>query len=60
MNRATKLLIVNIFFMSAIVWSIINYMGAPEQQTLGVLITVMIGSALGNALLLKKGARVRQ
>ena len=60
MKLSTKLLIINIFFISAIVWSIINYMGGPEQQTLGILITVMIGSALGNALLLKKGARVRQ
>ena len=59
MKLSHKLLVIDILFVTAIVWATLNYIVVPEQQTLGILITVMIASVLGN-LLLVKGARVRQ
>ena len=59
MKLSTKLLIINIFFVVAIIWTTLNYFGGPGQQTLGVFITVWIATLLGNILLIR-GARVRQ
>lgn len=56
MNRTTKLLIVNVFFILAITWAIVNAIGAPEDHEIEVLVIlsiVIIGSGIGNAIVLR-------